>query len=718
MTQTEPSAETPAPDGFTQPNGLPAVPIVIGIVGHRGIRKENREDLKGKLKTVFEDFRKAYPSTPLVVLSALAEGADQVAARAAIAAGAFVRAPLPFSPDVYRQSTSFGDEDARVELDDLLTHDQVEWFVVPLPEGKAPAGRDWLRVASDRDDPACKELRYTCYANAGGYITRRCHVLIAMQDERDGGKGRGPSGTAEYVAFKLTGEPPGRYPWAFAEPLGYRNERRLVMTIDTPRDHPANEDGSQPHLLTDRNIGEPRVLVPSSREETWAVPPKRLPLARRISSWSRFWARCARSLGFGEHPPAHDHHEKPGPRIRAELRQFRETCTNIDDFNRDVANPGIAAKVHERLNDESRFRVPQFDDQHNRWLVRLSRIREAAASVSGHLQPQLDRAVVFVIALLGASILAFHYYAHKFGYDRSVDHSLHNPIYLAVFLVLLVTSFAIVAVAWWRRLDERRLDARALAEGLRVRREWAMAGISASVADSYSGQVRNEMSWIRQALLHTCPPPQVWASQFQRLSPDDQLAILERVRSGWVEGQIKQHEAGHRKNHGWARRLRRLGFLLALASWMILAGILTSAWWVPWWEAHNPWHHPQGTVAQGQADPPESAPEPENHEQPHPPPSAVYPSHDILIWASMLVILGGLFIALCERQAYEELSKQYEHMAILFANGNHELKKRLAARNVEGAQQTIGALGREAIIEHAQWLVLRRARQLELHIGG
>ena len=76
---------TPAmPDGFTQPNGLPAVPIVLGLVGHRDLRPGDRDVLKQRLNEIFRQFRDAYPHTPLVLLSALAEGADQLAAEAAL----------------------------------------------------------------------------------------------------------------------------------------------------------------------------------------------------------------------------------------------------------------------------------------------------------------------------------------------------------------------------------------------------------------------------------------------------------------------------------------------------------------------------------------------------------------------------------------------------------------------------------------------------------
>ena len=136
------AAATPAmPDGFTQPNGMPAVPIVLGLVGHRDLRPGDWDVLKQRLNEIFQQFRDAYPHTPLVLLSALAEGADQLAAEAALDSGVFVRAPLPFPPEIYRQSTSFDTDDGRRRLDELLANPRVEWFVVSLPGDESGTGR-------------------------------------------------------------------------------------------------------------------------------------------------------------------------------------------------------------------------------------------------------------------------------------------------------------------------------------------------------------------------------------------------------------------------------------------------------------------------------------------------------------------------------------------------------------------------------------------------
>src|SRR5208337_1216042 len=60
------------------------VPIVIGATGHREFKPEATEKLIAALKKECGKLRKHYRSSPFVVLSALAEGADRMIAKTAM----------------------------------------------------------------------------------------------------------------------------------------------------------------------------------------------------------------------------------------------------------------------------------------------------------------------------------------------------------------------------------------------------------------------------------------------------------------------------------------------------------------------------------------------------------------------------------------------------------------------------------------------------------
>ncbi len=629
---------------------------------------------------------------PLVVLSSLAEGADQIAAEAALdpSVGAFVRVPLPLEPNHYANSTSFGNnEAARANFWTILNSPRVESFVVPLAPGLVPPNVDWAAVATIKADGPEKTLRHRCYANAGAYLARRCHAMVALWDGPDGSPPHGPSGTEEHVNFKLIGEPPEHFPWRETEPLGFRGERGLVFVVHTPRQNDRSPSGT-----SKRPAGQIRVLVPNDRDEILVVPDDQHPVPRRLNGWKRFSTLVKASLGV------HARHDvrNMNDQIAAEVFQFRDLGTTIDDFNKDLEKPKVIADVLKCLRKKQAIlTVHHFDPTHNSWLLRLSRLHEAADVVSNRLQPWLDGAIVTVFGLLGFSAYTFHMYAHFYRIietPQGKSEPIHQPLWLLASMLLFGAAMGLVAIFWWKRTEQRRLDSRALAEALRVRRTWSMTGVSKSVADSYMSQLRGEVSWIRQALLHACPPPITWIDQFDRIAdPKRQLLLLHRVRREWLlhseTGQIPQFKKRHHDLKSEAAKWRQRGVKLAILSWVCLIVILILGLLEPVRERL----HPIGLASDE-------------------------PGRYFLIATGILFIVGGLFIAYCERQAYEDLEKQYERMLIVFRYGDHELRQRLRERDIPGARRVFEALGREAILEQSQWLLLRRSRPLELHIGG
>jgi hypothetical protein len=168
----------------------PYLPLVFGITGHRDLLEEDREKLQGMIKSIFEDFMKRYPHTPLALLSPLAEGADRLAARAALDCGMKVVVPLPMDPDEY--SKDFETPESKAEFNALLERAS-ETFVMPFYPGNTPQS-----VAEKQED------RSEQYGLAGSFIVRYCEVLIALWD---GMPATYVGGTAQIVDFRQNGLP-------------------------------------------------------------------------------------------------------------------------------------------------------------------------------------------------------------------------------------------------------------------------------------------------------------------------------------------------------------------------------------------------------------------------------------------------------------------------------------------------------------------------------
>jgi hypothetical protein len=67
-----------------------------------------------------------------------------------------------------------------------------------------------------------------------------------------------------------------------------------------------------------------------------------------------------------------------------------------------------------------------------------------------------------------------------------------------------------------------------------------------------------------------------------------------------------------------------------------------------------------------------------------------------------------------QRMAYSEHEKQYSRMAGIFDNAARTIREKLAANDLPGARTGLLKLGKEALAENGQWVLLHRERPLEL----
>jgi len=292
------------------------VPFVlcVGITGHRAeaLGEEAAASLPSRISsvlaaigesagTLFERERRIFSSAPpaLNFVSAIAEGADQIAAEAALSLGWELQAILPFRRADYR--ASLADHGSREGFDQLLTR---ATRVLELPG----------------DEPGDVEA----YVMAGRATVAHCDVLIAVWD---GKPPRGRGGTAEVVQMAIArGRPVVHIPPEPEEPA------KLLWAAFDPVVDTSGVDPMSARLFdrenVDRMLTALLLLPPGERERRFLEGffKERLPRFRLRFEYRLLLAaagvRRMRLSDFTETQSAHW--------IEEEWRDYRKNCLDAN----------------------------------------------------------------------------------------------------------------------------------------------------------------------------------------------------------------------------------------------------------------------------------------------------------------------------------------------------------------------------------------------------
>jgi hypothetical protein len=164
----------------------PVIPIHIGVSGHRDIPPEDLPQLKSKLYERFTRLKALHPNSTIKLLSGLAEGADRIAAYAALEAGLELVAVLPMPEASYLED--FASEESKAEFHRL--------------SGRATVLQANLQSPSMRDDS---------YIGLARFLVRHCQLIVLLWDgvceqpTADGSMAILPGGTADVVRMSEQG---------------------------------------------------------------------------------------------------------------------------------------------------------------------------------------------------------------------------------------------------------------------------------------------------------------------------------------------------------------------------------------------------------------------------------------------------------------------------------------------------------------------------------
>jgi hypothetical protein len=288
----------------------------------------------------------------------------------------------------------------------------------------------------------------------------------------------------------------------------------------------------------------------------------------------------------------------------------------------------------------------------------------------------LMAALIFGCGLIG--LLLFAIFAH--------GPSTLQPITFWLYLGILALAFIIYRYGNSRELKTRYVDYRALAEGLRIQTFWTLAGIKHTVANHYLRKQKSELDWIRSAI-------RSWALKLQSMSVRPDLSL---VQKNWVDDQARFFQKRARHDFKHYRRERAFtrvsiwalavvafiwGCVMALAVVRLIAGLTPQSLGTELF----PGMEIRGAVA---------------------------------IILTILPGIAGAIAAFSLKMAFSEQRKQYARMRDLYSRGSICLAEALSRGDQQLAQRIVLDLGREALEENGDWVLLHREREFEIRLGG
>jgi hypothetical protein len=99
-----------------------------------------------------------------------------------------------------------------------------------------------------------------------------------------------------------------------------------------------------------------------------------------------------------------------------------------------------------------------------------------------------------------------------------------------------------------------------------------------------------------------------------------------------------------------------------------------------------------------------------------------FSEHDLLVIAmTLLPALAGAITAYSLKMAFNEQGKQYDRMKDLYERGLVCFEKAAGKDSAERdklIQKVVRELGKEALSENADWVLLHRERMVEMFVGG
>jgi hypothetical protein len=636
------------------------LPLVIGVTGHRDLREQDVPRLEQEVTAIIAGLRRDYlrndRETPIIVLSALAEGADRLVARVALAQGAGLIAPLPMPLAEYRRDFEPGLQPGNMAEFDSLLAQAIAAPVMPLHAS----------LEEIRSDPA---KRAEQYREVGIFIDQHCHVLLALWDgdEKDIAVG----GSAEVVMFKRNGLP-------------------FTVSGSARESLDASEIGPVIEVVT------PRVKETSRPAEVAVRPWGRAVIAHyRGGVLRRGLRKIAAFMAHVLHREFADERSKLPLDQRRELESWESFDALLGlarRFNQDAARLAGSADDARRVTQSLDYLFTDADGGSIGDVDAKSRALDLAAmwcrlyAIADTLAQKQQRHFRWDWRFLfGAAFMAlvfFSLYAH--GHDL-VGISKSAP--LIGYIASCVAIFLLFGRAKLGRHQERFLDYRALAEALRVAVYWKLVGIGSRyadakagtdgaatidldpagpIADAYPIKQPSELAWVKICLRTLERLDRAEGGLAHKIEPIGH-AIARRF---WVRGQHDYFKRQGLRHNTSVEAVESRALVLLVVSPLLVVPVLAG------------WVHGK-------------------------------PEDMLAILTALLPGYAAASTGYSERLAFKAQARQYDRMRMLFERAHELLPTDLDEASKAQALALYRELGMEAMRENAEWVAIYRQRPIQ-----
>lgn len=636
------------PGRSTRLRNPPQFPVIIGVTGHRRIAPDAEQTVRHAVRVLLDQWRCHFGSA-LHVLTALADGADQLVADEARSARVPVIAVAPFPYAAYRDTVSNAEK--------LREHWEGAALKLTLPPVES-SGQDDYHVRH--------------YEQLGVLLIRRSHLLLGLWD---GVQQPDRAGTTDVLRMRLEGD------------HGAASFHHSAMFHGANSYLDETNRGPLLHIFTPREPGQ-RMAEPAGACRLLGLPD---PASDTRSSKSAAADWDGMSIA-------------PNDVLQAIHRADVTDFTRIDELNRTIGRfhgcddlvfhgqlrylriTGIPAQgvasawFLKRLQAGMDTAAQRFQLSLLGSFVPANNPREMVAKLfrtwrATRLIPKLGAVFWFAAALpLGVFFYELYVEAHNQHLGDAIWYLLG---YLSVFGGTIAYYWLSVRRLGWQ---ENFQDYRALAEALRVQLYWAIAGVPASVSDHYLRKQSGELGWIQFALRG----PSLWAAQVAEVSRQPNREI---IKTGWLKDQDDFFTARAELHH------RAAGRGQALTTFFAVSGILGAivllalssdgfmAWLRGWWKVSGPWLE------------------------------ELRQDHWLIVLTATLPAVAAFFSMSAELRNYEPHQHAYALMRRMFRRAA-EVANRTGVSDAV-FQDIVREIGREALAENAEWLVEHRHHKIE-----